>query len=60
VNHVSEFAFRDRLIIDGDESLVGVVTGIMFREGMVYVELCWMSSGEAKESRIEEWRLSKK
>lgn len=59
VEHVSRFGYRDRVVIDGDNSLVGYVTGFMFREGgVVLVEVCWMANGDSKESRIEEWRLT--
>jgi hypothetical protein len=55
----SFFKFRDRVIIDGDADLVGVVTGFVFREGGVtLIEVCWMHNGDSKESRIEEWRLT--
>jgi hypothetical protein len=56
----SEFSFRDRVIIDGDSSLVVVVTGVYVRDGgAVLTEVCWISNGDAKEARIEEWRLKK-
>ena len=53
----SEFNYRDRVIIDGGADLVAVVTGFFFRETGVFVEICWFANGDAKEARIEDWRL---
>ena len=54
----SEWAFRDRVWIDGEGSIVGFVTGILFRETRdPVVEVSWMHNGDAKVAWFEEWRL---
>jgi hypothetical protein len=53
------FSLRDRVCIDGDRSLMGVVTAVQFREiraplyGVSYV-----FNGDAREAWFEEWRLA--
>jgi hypothetical protein len=55
----SEFAFRDAVIIDGDTS-IGVVTGLAWygEEGGV-VRVAWLHNGDARESWLHHWRLTK-
>jgi hypothetical protein len=59
---VSNFAcgrdIRDRVIIDGDASVVGVISAVQFRmtREPLY-EVSYMHNGVAQASWIEEWRL---
>ncbi len=53
----SKFNFRNRVIIDGDASLVAVVTGFFFREGCLLIEVSWIDDGKSSYERIEDWRL---
>jgi hypothetical protein len=63
---VSQFAPRDRAVIDGDESLIGTVTAFQFRPSSdrsgnnVMVEVSYVHNGEAKVAWVEEDRLTKK
>jgi hypothetical protein len=55
---ISNWDFRDRVLIDGDASIVGVVTAFMFRApNPSLVEVSWVHNGEAKAAWFEEWRL---
>lgn len=49
---------EDKVIIDGDTSIKGVVTGFQFRLTRApVVEVSYFHNGEAKAVWIEEWRL---
>lgn len=54
----SPFAIRDKVYIDGDESLVGYVTAVVWREEKPVVEVSWVSDC-AKTAWFEIWRLTK-
>jgi hypothetical protein len=56
----SRFDYADRVIIDGDDSLVGRVTGFFFRGPVTLIEVSWIHNGDARFQNIEEWRLEKK
>jgi hypothetical protein len=54
----SRWNFRDRVWLDGDESIIGIVTAFQFRETRnPIVEVSWMHNGDAKAAWFEEWRL---
>lgn len=53
----SKWKYRDRVIIDGDTSIIGVVTGFQFRIGYLIVEVSWVHDGAAQTAWLEEWRL---
>jgi len=51
--------FGDWVFIDGDPSIKGRVTALLFRpmEAMPTVEVSWMHNGQAANAWIESWRL---
>ena len=56
---LSRWAFRDRVYIDGDRSIVAVITEFSFTEAsMPTARAVWFSNGDSKEGWFEEWRLS--
>ena len=55
---LSRWAFRDRVHIDNDSSIIAVVTGMSFSESGLKVCCNWFSNGDSKEAWFEEWRLS--
>jgi hypothetical protein len=56
----SRLALRDKVVIDGDESVTGYVTGFLWRDvrGPV-VEVSYFHGGAAIEKWIEEWRITR-
>jgi len=49
----------ERVVIDGDRSLVATATGFQFRlERAPLVEVQYIHNGEGKSLWVEEWRLS--
>lgn len=55
----SPFAFQQEVIIDGDASIRGVVTGMQFRMTREpLVEVSYFHNGDAKAAWVEVWRLS--
>ena len=64
----TDFNTGERVIVDGDTSLVGIVTAILVRgkdfggERYTFIfqyEVSWFHNGESKTSWIEEYRLSR-
>ena len=56
--HTSEFTFGDRVSIDGDDTLRGLIIAVIFhRDRPAEYEVSWFASGDAKTAWIEEWRL---
>ena len=56
----SIWTFRDRVYLDGDQSIIGMVTGFQFRgDREPIVEVSWVHNGDAKIAWFEEWRLKK-
>lgn len=54
----SVFKFGDRVTIDGERALVAIVTGFLFRQSGLSVEVCWFHNGESKSALIEDYRLT--
>lgn len=55
----SRFKFDDRVTIDGDDSIVGTITGFCFRTTRSpTAEVSWFHNGDAKTGWIEESRLT--
>lgn len=54
----SRFGFGDKVILDGDKSLVAVVIAILWRSSQCQIEVAWIHAGDAKSSYVDEWRLS--
>lgn len=56
---VSKYSPKDRVYIDGCNSLVAVITAVQWRnENHVNYEVSWFIDGDARWEFIEEWRLS--
>jgi len=56
----STLSFRDRVWLDGEGSIEGIVTAFCFREtNCITIEVSWIHNGEAKSAWFEEWRLTK-
>ena len=55
----SKWTFGDRVLIDGDSSIKGTVTALLFRPSHYLVEVSWFHNGEAKCAFVEEFRLSR-
>jgi hypothetical protein len=53
----SRFGFGDRVIIDGDRSLVARVISFTFRSHCAQVEVGWVHNGAAQTASVDEWRL---
>jgi hypothetical protein len=54
------FMPRDRVHIDGCQSLVGVITAVQWRcPEIINYEVSWVGNGESKHDVIEGWRLSR-
>lgn len=54
----SDFNYQDRVTIDGDDTLIGVVTGFSFRSSGYYtIEISWINNGSSQAVWIEDWRL---
>lgn len=51
----------DKVTIDGDKSIVAVVTGITLRGTsepfLTQYDVAWFHNGQANSAWIEEWRL---
>jgi len=59
VRFLSEFALGDRVYIDKDGSLIGVVTAVQFRTTVSTVEVSYIHNGDAKTVWVEAWRCEK-
>jgi hypothetical protein len=56
----SKFDIRDKVVIDGDMTMVFSVVAIRWlREETPQYELGWMHEGRAEYAYFDEWRLSK-
>lgn len=54
----SEFKLGDRVLIDGDASIVAVVTAYAWRGERAELEICWFHNGGQQSLWIGEWRLT--
>lgn len=55
----SKFDIGDRVVIDGDRSMVVTVVAVEFRYGPhVKVEVQWMYDGNSQSAWMDEFRLS--
>lgn len=56
----SQFDIRDRVIIDGEPSVVATIVAIRWsRDDRPTYELSWMHDGRAEYTYFDEWRLTK-
>ena len=59
VEYVAPFALRDRVTIDGDTSIVAVVTAVCWRsDDGCSIEASWMHAGAIQTAWISPWRLA--
>lgn len=57
---VSEFAFGDRVQIDGDNDLKGRVTGFWWTAPEIHtIEVTWLANGDVKTAWFSGWRLTR-
>lgn len=55
----TKFNMRDRVCIDGDASIVGVVTGVCWQDGPGHtVEVSWLHNGQMHKDWVSHWRLT--
>ncbi len=55
----STFDIRDRVVIDGDGSITGVVIAIRWTgENMPEYHIAWMHEGRSESAYFDEWRLT--
>ncbi len=54
------WSFRDRVWLDGEGSIEGIVTGFQFdgEDHAPLVAVSWIHNGEAKSAWFQDWRLS--
>ena len=56
----SKFDIRDTVMIDGDDSIIGVIVAIRWsRDECPTYEVSWIKDGKAEYVYFDEWRLSK-
>lgn len=56
----SKFDIRDKVTIDNDETVRGVIVAIRWsRDNLPHYEISWMNNGAAEFVYFDEWRLSK-
>lgn len=56
----SDFAMRDTVIVDGDTSLKGHVTGFMWGNGdSLSIEVSWIHNGASYTVWMMPWRLTR-
>lgn len=54
-----DFGPRDRVTIDKDDSLVGSVTGVLFKDdGSIQVEVSYVHAGDMKSAWVAPFRLT--
>lgn len=61
MNIVTAYAIGDRVTIDRDESLIGVITAVFIRgiDLVVSYEISYMHSGCSYSVVIEQWRINR-
>ena len=57
VDFSSPFRLGDKVHIDGDQDLVGMVTGVLFRESGMEVEVGWLHAGDSKSVWFQPMRV---
>lgn len=56
----SPYNVRDKVHIDGDESIVAYVVGFCWENGESgKVQVSWLHNGDAKLVWLEEWRITR-
>lgn len=59
VQHRSELELTTKVFIDGDKSLTGTVTAVIFRYGAVFYEVSYIHNGGSYSPTIEAWRVNR-
>lgn len=55
-----KFNVSDRVFIDGDASLIAIVTAVELRAmGAVRYELSWVASADIKHVYVDEFRITR-
>lgn len=57
-NFTAAFTYAEHVYIDDDTSIIGRVTGTMFRENRCWFEVSYVHNGEPKAYWIESWRVT--
>ena len=56
----TKFDIQDKVLIDGDKSLIGTVIAIQVHSDTMYdYQLSWLSNGAHFKETFDEWRLTK-
>lgn len=55
----TKYDLRDKVHIDGDESIVATVIGVLIYEGGFEYKLAWMHNGSSQWGEFDEFRLEK-
>lgn len=53
------FSLAEKVIMDGDDSIVAVVTAVMFETTGCSIKVSWISDGQIRREWVEDWRISK-
>lgn len=57
-HYVSAFDVKDKVLIDGHEAIVAVVTGVLWRPERCELECAWWNNGSLNSLWVTEDRLS--
>jgi hypothetical protein len=57
INDVLPFRFGQRVTIDGDDSVKGIVTGFCIYPHAMQIEVAWFANGDAKSAWFGVFRL---
>lgn len=55
----SEIAITTKVLIDGDKSLTGTVTAVIFRQSSASYEISYIHNGSSYSVTIESWRVTR-
>lgn len=55
---IPPFDIGERVIIDGDKDIKGVVIGILFRPSNVEIEVSWLHNGTLQTAWVAAFRLA--
>ncbi len=59
---ITTYDLCDRVYVDGDSSIKGVITGMNIRgdrsHQLVQYEVAWFHNGNSQSAWVEEWRLT--
>lgn len=55
----SDIGITTKVIIDGDKSIVGTITAVIFRQAGVSYEVSYIHNGQSYSPYIEAWRVTR-